>query len=207
MDRKANRRPAIPEPVALAVIVASRHTCCYCRVYGKHVVFHHTDHNPANNDPTNLAVLCHDCHSRVEGNEGLGRRFTTDEVREYKKQWEAHCAEAGPAEDESDEPISIISEALLIGPDEHVAYDLSEMEVGDEIEVVVSSDRHIDASICTESDYKRWLRGKVLKEFEGIEDARRFTLSFTVREDGDYLLLLINDHDRRCDVEVEAIVQ
>jgi hypothetical protein len=206
MEREPNRRPAIPEPVALAVMVANRHTCCICREDGKHVIFHHTDHNRANNDPANLAVLCHDCHSRVEGNEGLGRRFTTAEVREYKKQWEIQCSRIGTVEEDSEEPLPIISEALLIGPDEHVAYDLTEMEEGDEIEVTVSADRHIDASICTEADYKRWLRGKDLKEFEGIEDARRFTLPFTVPEDGDYLLLLINYQDREFDVEVEALV-
>ncbi len=208
MERQPNRRPAIPEPVALLVMVANRHACCFCRVDGKHVIFHHTDHNRANNDPANLAVLCHDCHSRVEGDEGLGRRFTTAELREYKKQWEFQCSHIEPDDDtdESEEPLPILSEALLIGPDEHVAYDLTEMEEGDEIEVTVSADRHIDASICTEADYKRWLRGRDLREYEGIEDARKSTLRFTVPEDGDHLLLLINYQDLGFDVEVEALV-
>ena len=77
---------------------------------GKHAIFHHTDHVRTNNDPANLAVLCHDCHSRVEGDEGLGRRFTTAEVREYKKQWEAHCSQICPDEDESEEPLLILIE-------------------------------------------------------------------------------------------------
>ena len=206
MEREPNRRPAIPEPVALAVMVANRHTCCLCRTIGKHVVFHHSDHNRANNYPANLAVLCHDCHSRVEGNEGLGRQFTTAEIRQYKKQWEARCLEISPPEEDSEEPLPILSEALRIGADEHVAYDLTEMEEGDEIEVTVTADRHVDASICTEADYKRWLRGKALREFEGVEEARKFTLPFTVPEDGDYILLLINYQDRKSDVEVEALV-
>jgi hypothetical protein len=31
MEKQPNRRPAIPESIALAVMVANRHTCCLSR--------------------------------------------------------------------------------------------------------------------------------------------------------------------------------
>ena len=55
--------------------------------------------NPGNNDSDNLAVLCRDCHSRVTGDEGLGRRYSKLEVKKYKRSWEAHCAASDSDED------------------------------------------------------------------------------------------------------------
>ncbi len=55
---------------------------------GKDVITHHIDGDSSNNDPTNLAVLCHDCHSRVTGTHGLGRKYSSIEVGKYKRDWE-----------------------------------------------------------------------------------------------------------------------
>jgi hypothetical protein len=203
-----SRRPTIPEAVALALMVANRHTCCFCRTERKHVIIHHTDGDPSNNDPINLVVLCHDCHSRVEGNEGLGRQFSTAEVRAYKTQWETLCAAVGVTEEEvEDDPTPILYQAFRLDENEHQAFDLIDLEEDDELQVEVSADRYIDASICTGSHYKEWLRGHDLMEFEGADDAREFSLNFIVPRPGDYVLLLINrNRKRRVDVEVEAVI-
>jgi len=77
------RRPKVPHSVRVEVLVANRHTCCRCR-REKAVQLHHIDNNPRNNSSDNLAVLCLDCHSRVTGTEGLGTRFSPEEVAAYK---------------------------------------------------------------------------------------------------------------------------
>ncbi len=81
------RRP-IPSSIADQVMFSNKRTCCVCQEKGKHVQLHHIDGNPSNNNPNNLAVLCLDCHSQVTGSHGLGRSYTTGEVRMYKHSWE-----------------------------------------------------------------------------------------------------------------------
>ena len=106
-------------------MVANRHTCCFCRKERKHVIIHHSDSDPSNNDTANLIVLCHNCHSRVEGNEGLGRQFSPAEVRAYKIQWETLCTSIGVTEEEvEDEPTPILYQAFRLSANEHVAFDL-----------------------------------------------------------------------------------
>ncbi len=46
-----SRRPTMPESVAVTLMVANRHTCGFCRVERKHVIIHHSDADPSNNDP------------------------------------------------------------------------------------------------------------------------------------------------------------
>jgi hypothetical protein len=82
-----NRRSAVPQATADALLVANRRACCICHER-KQVVIHHIDENPSNHAPDNLAVLCLDCHGRVTGNEGLGRRYTEAEVKGHKRAWE-----------------------------------------------------------------------------------------------------------------------
>lgn len=81
-------RPQIPQKTVDDLMFASDHTCCICREKGKHVHVHHINGNTSDNNPSNLAVLCLDCHSKVTGDEGLGRRFTLGEIKKYKKTWE-----------------------------------------------------------------------------------------------------------------------
>jgi len=64
------------------------HTCCICRERGKDVLIHHIDGDKNNNDPANLAILCLDCHSKVTGERGLGRKYSELEVKKYKRNWE-----------------------------------------------------------------------------------------------------------------------
>jgi hypothetical protein len=82
-------RPKIPESIADKLIFANDHTCCICRVKGKHIQIHHIDSDNSNNIWENLAVLCLDCHSKATGDEGLGRRITAGEIKEYKRTWES----------------------------------------------------------------------------------------------------------------------
>jgi len=81
-------RPSVPQKIADGLMFANDHTCCICREKGKHIQTHHIDGNSSNNIPSNLAVLCLGCHSRVTGDEGLGRRYTQGEIVKYKKTWE-----------------------------------------------------------------------------------------------------------------------
>ncbi len=81
-------RPQILQKTVDDLMFVSDHACCICREKGKHVHVHHINGNTSDNNPSNLAVLCLDCHSKVTGDEGLGRRFTPGEIKKYKKTWE-----------------------------------------------------------------------------------------------------------------------
>lgn len=82
------RRSKVPKQIEASLLFENDHTCCICRERGKDVVTHHIDADNNNNDPTNLAVLCLDCHSNVTGTRGLGRKYSSIEVRKYKRDWE-----------------------------------------------------------------------------------------------------------------------
>jgi hypothetical protein len=83
------RRRTVSQETVDELMFRNRHTCCICHDSSKHVQIHHIDGNPSNNDIDNLAVLCLDCHSRVSGDLGLGRRFTPGEIWKYKREWES----------------------------------------------------------------------------------------------------------------------
>ena len=85
----SKRRRAVDQETVDELMFRNRHTCCICRDSSKHVQVHHIDGDSSNSHIDNLAVLCLDCHSRVSSDEGLGRRFTTGEVRKYKREWES----------------------------------------------------------------------------------------------------------------------
>src|SRR5207253_7359763 len=96
-------RPNIPQPICDELMVRNCHTCCVCRNRYKHVQTHHIDGNNSNNAYENLAVLCLDDHSRVTGDEGLGRRFSVGEVRRYKADWEEECVNEEEEDDDDDD--------------------------------------------------------------------------------------------------------
>lgn len=81
-------RPLVPQSIADNLMFENDHTCCICRTRGKHVQIHHIDDDNLNNSSSNLAILCLECHSKVTGTEGLGRKYTPGEVRKYKRSWE-----------------------------------------------------------------------------------------------------------------------
>ena len=82
-------RTKIPTAIATEVLFLNDHACCICQAPGRHVQLHHINGDPKDHRSSNLAVLCLEHHSRVSGDEGLGRRFTADELIQYKSSWEA----------------------------------------------------------------------------------------------------------------------
>lgn len=80
-------RAPIPEDTAAKVLVASDHTCCKCEERGQPVQIHHIDDNPANNDPSNLVVLCLRCHDETQIRGGFARRLSVADVRLYRDNW------------------------------------------------------------------------------------------------------------------------
>jgi len=88
----AKSRVRILEEVAAEVLVASAHTCCKCEERGAPVQIHHIDENPANNDPTNLAVLCLRCHDETQTTGGFARKLSAADVRLYRDNWVARVA-------------------------------------------------------------------------------------------------------------------
>jgi hypothetical protein len=84
-------RTAVPARVADALLIANLRACCICHER-KHVVIHHIDGDPSNHEPANLAAVCHDCHSRVTGDEGLCGKYSETEVKQHKLEWEKKCS-------------------------------------------------------------------------------------------------------------------
>src|SRR5437867_4398073 len=80
-------RTPVPEDVVAEVMFASDRTCCVCRTPGLRVQIHHLDENPANHDPSNLAVLCLQDHDATQTRGGFGRRLTSQEVITYRDDW------------------------------------------------------------------------------------------------------------------------
>jgi len=78
----------MPKPIEAGVLFDNDHTCCICNEKGKDVQIHHIDGDDKNNDPSNLAVLCLECHSRATGQRGFGRKYSPAEVRKYRRHWE-----------------------------------------------------------------------------------------------------------------------
>jgi hypothetical protein len=81
-------RKPIPKSREAEVLFLNRHTCCICHGKGKDVQIHHIDGDNSNNDASNLAIVCLDCHSRVTGTRGLGKYYYSLELKRYKKEWE-----------------------------------------------------------------------------------------------------------------------
>lgn len=81
-------RQRIPKQAEAALLFNNDHTCCICVDRSKDVQIHHIDSDETNNNPGNLAVLCLDCHSRVTGTRGLGKKYSALEVKKYKRHWE-----------------------------------------------------------------------------------------------------------------------
>ena len=86
---QVNMRPKVPNQVEAQILFSNRHTCCHCRERNKDVQIHHIDENNKNNKLYNLAVLCLDCHSKVTGVRGLGKKYSKLEISKYKQEWES----------------------------------------------------------------------------------------------------------------------
>ena len=69
------------------MLFASDHTCCKCRLSWKTSQIHHLDEDPSNNDASNLAVLCLECHNETQVRGGFGRHLSAQEVAQYRDDW------------------------------------------------------------------------------------------------------------------------
>jgi hypothetical protein len=85
------QRKKIPPKVESKILVANRHACCLCQ--RTDVQIHHIDENPANNDLSNLAVLCINHHDLATRKGGITRKLKPKEIKEHKKSWEKKCEE------------------------------------------------------------------------------------------------------------------
>lgn len=198
----AKYRPPVPPEVAAEVLAANLHTCCICRQARRHVQLHHIDGNPANNDETNIAVLCLDCHSRVTGDEGLGRSFAPNEVAIYKTEWEARCSDetgedgggADDHDDDVDEPAETDHEVIALPSGEHHVYEY-ELEEGDSIVATVDSDYPIHVYIADLGRYRRWARGEQPRGLAESPSVYSAGMDFVAPREGKYLLWIANHND------------
>ena len=83
----AKRRVPIDPALAAEITFAADRTCCVCRVRGRPIQIHHIDEDPANNETSNIVVLCLDCHDDTQLRGGFGRRLNAAQVREYRQDW------------------------------------------------------------------------------------------------------------------------
>ena len=79
--------PDVPLKVQEELLVKSLHRCCICHHDDVHI--HHIEGREGADphQPDNLAPLCPNCHSRVEGKGGHGRCYTAGEVKRYRDNW------------------------------------------------------------------------------------------------------------------------
>ena len=79
--------PAISKENAARILFASDRTCCVCRIRGRPVQLHHIDENNLNNDPSNIAVLCFDCHRDTQIVGGFDRKLDAHQIIHYRDDW------------------------------------------------------------------------------------------------------------------------
>ena len=106
-------RVPIPTAIAAKVLVAHDRTCCVCQERGKRVQIHHIDEDNTNDDETNLAALCFDCHDLTMIKGGFGRSLDAAQVTRYRHEWVARVAEIKGKADEIlvQKQIGVIAEA------------------------------------------------------------------------------------------------
>ncbi len=199
-------RVAVPESMAVRLLVANQRACCICHKR-KHLHIHHIDGNTTNNADGNLAPLCLDCHSHVTGDEGLGRRYTEAEVKRHKQAWEKACATPTFEEDKEDaeEPIPILYETALVGSEEEIAYEF-DLDEGENLFASVSAIGYVDVMICDPEDYEEWCEGKDIEVYDDVEQIREKEFTFEAPQTGTYLLVLRNASDGEIEVTVEVAV-
>jgi len=199
----------VPQKIADELMYKSRHMCCICQEKHKHVELHHIDGNNSNNIESNLVVLCKDCHSKVTSSEGLGRRYSNNEVRKYKKSFEKKCKKLFEAkgqtiyenwEDDYITKTEDLEEKLIIKANEHYlcTYDLTERA---EIKIFFECEFPLDLVIQNEVDYKFWNDTNIIRaynHFEGSKFIKGF-LFITSKEEGIHIILI---NKNNFDVEV-----
>ena len=218
-------RIEIPERISSKLLFLNRHRCCVCREPRKPVQIHHIDENPSNNDISNLAVLCVECHSTVSGNQGFGKNYSKKEIVLFKNNWEEQCEswmqDFGNAEndteedneivedqdgeefieDEEDEPIHTLYKDWIVEGDYHYTFEYN-LEKGNEIVYSISSDTTIDFLIMKRSEYNRMsVDGDAVMEDKNIFETSD---SYTVTRNGWYSIVVCNrsNNDARITLDI-----
>ena len=104
---------------------------------------------------------------------------------------------------EVDQPVQVLRRSFRVRAGDHAQYDFN-LEEGWEFEITVSADDYVGVSSCGQRDYKRWIDGGELMQYEGEDDARHCELDFTAPKNGTYLLLVINEGAEDVDVTLDA---
>lgn len=110
MERR--RRKPIDTELAAEILFTAHRTCCVCNEPGRPVQIHHINGDPADNDPSNLAVLCLDCHDKTQQRGGFGRQLDAAQIRRYRDDWIERVA------NRRDEADRLTAEALAEVPRE-----------------------------------------------------------------------------------------
>jgi hypothetical protein len=81
------QRVPIPEDISAEVLHAADKTCSVCRDPSRSPQIHHIDENPSNNEVSNLAVLCLECHRETQIRGGFTKTLSAELVRRYRDEW------------------------------------------------------------------------------------------------------------------------
>jgi hypothetical protein len=77
------KRIKLPVKTEAEVLFASNRLCCVCQKRGNHI--HHIDFDPSNNNVSNLAFLCFDCHNDATITGGLSKKLTPETIKMYRE--------------------------------------------------------------------------------------------------------------------------
>lgn len=200
-----SNRIQIPSKVVDNLMVMNRRICCICNEQGKHLHIHHIDGNHSNNDIENLAVLCLECHSRVTGDEGFGRRFTSNEVSLFKKKWEETCDNWYKSMSGFEEEAEGDYGETIIPPNTNITYPY-ELNKNDKIAVWATASKPISVFIMDSEVYNDWLQSDGKEGFDylkGTELGTDFDFEFKISKDGDYTVLFLNESNKSIDIEFD----
>jgi hypothetical protein len=209
----AKLRRDIPKALVDGLLVANNHTCCICNLHG-HVEIHHIDSNPSNNSIGNLAVLCRNCHSRVSGNEGLGRHYAQGEVLLYKRRWESACqprlamvASVDDAENDEAEDFPMASDhhVMSLDGDTHIGYPY-DLLAGARIVASVSSNVPVNFFLVTKRSYCRYENGDDYWTLAGHDSVYSTEFDLTISEEGGHAIVVENESEDEAIVAVDITV-
>ena len=93
-------RVPIPQDIANEILFRQDRACCVCQERGKRVQIHHIDEDPSNNELSNLAVVCFNCHDETQIKGGFGRTLNAGQITRYRDDWEARVAQNRARADE-----------------------------------------------------------------------------------------------------------
>jgi hypothetical protein len=92
-------RPSIPFEPLIQTLIANRFSCCVCHDPTKSVIVHHIQEWAKSHDhqPSNLAVLCLNCHDAAHTTRQLTQNLDAKKLARSKVEWEKLVAETNTA--------------------------------------------------------------------------------------------------------------